>query len=119
MQTHIGRLKTEPCEHSVVVIPFVRISGHLKVTDCFSGTRSRSPCSNPNLPQSGLCPFRTFCCVFVNTPRFNEMRFALCFSFHNLSPTLAVILFYPKPPNEKELSHRWRGRAWQTSRTVS
>src|SRR5229473_4106749 len=31
----------------------------------------------------------------------------------------ATVIRSARTPNENELSHRWRGRAWQTSKTVS
>ena len=73
MQAHIRRLKAEPSEHSVIVITFIEISRHLKITDCFGGARSRSPYSNSNFTQSRLYPFWTLVYVFVNTRRSDEI----------------------------------------------
>src|ERR1700722_6477795 len=107
VQTHIRSLEAEPGEHSVVIITFIEISRHLKVTDGFGGTGSRAPNGIPNFPQSGLRPFRTFCDVFVNAPGFDEMRFSLCCSFHKLSPDSGCDPFYPKPPSVESLSSCW------------
>jgi hypothetical protein len=88
VQAHIGRLVTEPCKHSVIVITFIEVSWYLEVTDCFGGAESRSPYSNPNFFQSSPDIFRTRFYVCVHPSGFDRRRLALCFLFHDLSFTV-------------------------------
>ena len=74
VKAHIRFPKTEPGKHSMVIIPFIGLSGYLEVADRLNGARCDLAYRSPDFLQLALHFLRAFCHIFIYAPRLNGSR---------------------------------------------
>ena len=72
MQAYMGFLEAEPGKHPVIIKSWIGISWPVEIIGAFSGTWGSRLYRGPDLYQTAVCLFWTFCDVFVY---FNRLAF--------------------------------------------
>ena len=66
MQAQVWFLIAEPYKHSIIIIPFIGVSWHLKIISAFGGIMGYILYRSSDLHQPILYIFRTFSYIFFN-----------------------------------------------------